>query len=171
MLRAILVPLAALATVTGYSAASAETGLRVLPGRKDTNIRIEQPEKSVVLDVSCPFGIDRAMLARVEKHWPQSIVVRMRTKGLESFEATSGTTTLQVSVPSTDQGKPELTLRHGTRETMIDRKSPYWTEVRIAAEKKSIPLENGYFEIPLPARLFEGNPQSIELRWVDFYRN
>jgi hypothetical protein len=35
---------------------------------------------------------------------------------------------------------------------------------------KSIPLKDGYFEMQLPKALFEHNPQSITLNWIDFYR-
>jgi hypothetical protein len=33
-----------------------------------------------------------------------------------------------------------------------------------------LPLKDGYFEVTLPRAFFEGNPKSITLNWVDFYR-
>jgi len=33
-----------------------------------------------------------------------------------------------------------------------------------------IPLEDGNFEIQLPKALFEENPKSIRINWIDFYR-
>ncbi len=41
---------------------------------------------------------------------------------------------------------------------------------RTFAWYKKIPLKGGYFEVPLPPKLLEGNPETITLRWVDFYR-
>lgn len=35
---------------------------------------------------------------------------------------------------------------------------------------KTIPLEDGFFEMQLPKVLFEDNPKSITLNWIDFYR-
>ncbi len=35
---------------------------------------------------------------------------------------------------------------------------------------KVIPLKDGYIEMQLPKKLFEGNPKSIALDWIDFYR-
>ena len=35
---------------------------------------------------------------------------------------------------------------------------------------KEIPLKGGYFELPLPRALFEGNPKSITVSWIDYYR-
>ena len=53
----------------------------------------------------------------------------------------------------------------------LDDKSPYRTTVRIVGSNGKIPLKDGYFEVPLPAKLFERNPEEITLRWIDFYRN
>jgi hypothetical protein len=36
---------------------------------------------------------------------------------------------------------------------------------------KELPLKDGYFEMTLPRALFESNPKSIRLNWIDFYRN
>ena len=30
--------------------------------------------------------------------------------------------------------------------------------------------ENGYFEMTLPKAFFEGNPHTIQVNWIDFYR-
>ena len=35
---------------------------------------------------------------------------------------------------------------------------------------KTIPLKDGYFEIQLPKALFEDNPKSITVNWIDFCR-
>ena len=47
-------------------------------------------------------------------------------------------------------------------------------QVDMAVVKENIELnkglKNGYFEVPLPAKLFEGNPDQVTLRWIDFYR-
>ena len=36
---------------------------------------------------------------------------------------------------------------------------------------KVIPLKDGYFEMALPRAFFEGQPKSISLNWIDFFRN
>ena len=35
---------------------------------------------------------------------------------------------------------------------------------------KELPLKDGYFEMALPRAIFEGNPKSITLSWIDLYR-
>ena len=36
---------------------------------------------------------------------------------------------------------------------------------------KELPLKDGYFEMTLPRAFFEGNPMTITVAWIDFYRN
>jgi len=36
---------------------------------------------------------------------------------------------------------------------------------------RELPLKEGYFETVLPRAFFQGNPRSIALSWIDFYRN
>jgi hypothetical protein len=139
--------------------------------RPDTKIKITDQQHATTIDVTCPFGIDRATLKRMGNRWPPGMIVRMHLKGLESFEAASGPTALRVSVPSTGEPGARLSLRQDGKEIEIDRTSPYWTNVQIEDGQGKIPLSDGHFEIPLPARLFDANPKAIELRWVDFYRN
>ena len=51
---------------------------------------------------------------------------------------------------------------------------PLWTEIRaVGADGKpadAIPLKGGYFETQLPKAFFEGNPKSITVTWIDFFR-
>ncbi|MCE9552719.1 MAG: hypothetical protein K8T91_04985 [Planctomycetes bacterium] len=136
-----------------------------------TKVSIFAQDQSTTVNITCPVGIDHALLERVGQRWPNSIVLRMHLKGLESFEATSGAVTLLVSVPSTGEPVPHVSLRRGGVETALDKSSPYWNNVRIVGGPAKIPLTDGHFEITLQAKLLEGNPPSIQLRWVDFYRN
>jgi len=52
---------------------------------------------------------------------------------------------------------------------------PFWTEIHIVGgdgkPAKELPLKEGYFEVTVPGSLFEGNPKSITVAWIDFFRN
>jgi hypothetical protein len=39
-----------------------------------------------------------------------------------------------------------------------------------AQEESPLAPKDGYFEMALPKAFFEGNPKSITLNWIDFYR-
>jgi hypothetical protein len=96
-------------------------------------------------------------------------------KGLENFRATNGMVKLEGSA-SLQDGKTVLRLwKDGKEDTPLDAKSPYWMDVRILGDDgkpaKEIPLKDGQFEMVLPKAFFEGNPKTITVNWIDFYRN
>jgi hypothetical protein len=102
-------------------------------------------------------------------------VLRLRLKGLDSFRASNGTVTLAAAV-SVQDGKPQMRLwKDGKEGAPLDGKSPLRMDSRIVGgdgkPAKEIPLKDGFFEMALPKAFFEGNPKSITLNWIDFYRN
>ena len=77
---------------------------------------------------------------------------------------------------SIQEGKVKVRLwKDGKEDAPLDEKSPLWMDVRIVVgdgkPAKELPLKDGYFEVVLPKAFFEGNPKSITLNWIDFYRN
>jgi hypothetical protein len=140
-------------------------------GRKNSRVRFVTEDDKTIIDITSEFGIDKATISRKSDEWPKSILVRLHLSGLESFRAGDEKFAVEWSVSSTGQNAKRVSLRKGRDEVALDDKSPYFTEVRIVADKKKIPLKGGYFEVPLPVKLFDGNPDEITLRWIDFYRN
>ena len=63
----------------------------------------------------------------------------------------------------------------GKEDAPLDEKSPLWTDIRsVGGDGKpaqELPLKDGCFEVALPRAFFGGNPQSITVNWIDFYRN
>jgi hypothetical protein len=119
-----------------------------------------------VFVVKSPSGIGQADIERQRDCWPESVVLRLRLKGLESFRATNGKVTLQASVV-VQEGKPKVRAGKGGEGI------PGLVICILAGEGKpanEIPLKDGYFEITLPKAFFEPNPTSITLNWIDFYR-
>lgn len=140
-------------------------------GRADTRIRFLSEGYKTVIAITSRSGIDKATIKRESEKWPKSILVRLNLRGLESFTAGNEKVAVEWSVSSTEKNAKRVSLREGREELALDEKSPYHTEVRIgdAGGKGTIKLL--YFEVPLPAKLFEENPKEISLRWIDFYRN
>ena len=141
------------------------------PRDESTKISIVAQDQTTTVNITCPVGIDLTRLERVGQRWPNAIIIHLHLKGLESFEATSGAVTLLVSIPSTGELVPRVSLRQKGAEAALGKNSPYWTDVRMVGGPAKIPLADGYFKVPLPSKLWESNPPSIQLRWVDFYRN
>ncbi len=139
--------------------------------RADSRVEFLVEESAVVIDVRSERGIDSATIARAGDGWPLPLVVRLHLAGLEGLSIGAGPVTLAASISSTGDPVSRVSLRKGDTETSLDPSSPYWTEVRIVGDDRTIPLENGSFEVRLPAKLLEDNPREINLGWIDFYRN
>jgi hypothetical protein len=164
----------ALGVRTNCSAAEpneAEPPLTAKVGRDDSRIEISSKGDAVVLDVSSPFGIDKATIRRKGERWPTTILIRLHLKGLESFKAASGDDTVEWSVSSTGDHAARAALWRDGKEIALPPDHPLYSAVRIQESDGKIPLKRGYFEISLPKPLFADNPAEIEVRWIDFYRN
>src|SRR4051812_37053049 len=104
------------------------------------------------------------VIERVEEKWPKVVVLRLRLKGLESFQASNGKVTLQAA--GVRDGKPEVRVwKDGKEDTPLNEQSPYWMTIHILGRDgkpaREIPLKDGYFEITLPRAFFEDNPKSV----------
>jgi hypothetical protein len=143
--------------------------------RDNDRVEVKVEKNKATFSVHSPFGIGHAVIERAEENWPDAVVLRLRLTGLENFRVTNGKVKLEGSA-SIQEGKPLVRLwKDGKQDMPLDAKSPYWMEVRILGGEgkpaKVIPLKEGYFEVALPKALFDGNPKSITVNWIDFYRN
>ncbi len=88
------------------------------------------------------------------------------------MKISNGKITLEAAVSSQD-GNVRI-WKNGKEDSPLDAKSPYWMEIRMFSDDgkpvRTIPLDDGYFEVQLPKALFENNPKSITISWIDFYR-
>jgi hypothetical protein len=150
------------------------TRFKVTTKRKDDAVEVRAEKDRTVFSVKSPFGISQTVIERTDDKWPEAVVLRLHLKGLESFRASNGKVTLDAAV-SIEEGKAKVRLwKDGKEDALLDEKSPYWMDVRILTgdgkPAKELPLKGGYFEMTLPRAFFEGNPKSITLNWIDFYR-
>jgi hypothetical protein len=145
--------------------------LKATAGRKgETPLKFTVEGEAVVFDVPANFEISPGSIRRLGDSWPKAIHIRLHLRGLELFAATAGETTVQWAVSSSEPGAQHMSLRLGEKELPLDKESPYYSEVQVVAGNPKIPLEGGYFEVTLPAKLLADNPAEISLFWVDFYR-
>jgi hypothetical protein len=147
---------------------------KITTKRKDDTVEVRGGKDKAVFAVKSPFGISRAVIEREGEKWPDAVVLRLHLKGLENFRAANGKATLDAAV-SIEEGKPKVRMwKDGKEDAPLDEKSPLWTDFRIVGgdgkPAKELPLKDGYFEMALPKAFFEGNPKSITLDWIDFYR-
>lgn len=173
MLRFLISWLLVLA-VAGTSANANDTpSFKIATKRDDDQVRVTTEKNKTIFSIHSPFGISNAVIERAEEKWPDAVVLRLHLKGLENFSVSNDKVKLEASVSSQD-GKVRF-WKDGKEDTPLDAKSPYWMEIQMVGSDgkpaKTIPLKDGYFELQLPKAFFEGNPKSITLNWIDFYRN
>lgn len=142
--------------------------------KKDDAVEVRADKERTLFVVKSPSGIGRAVLERADDRWPDTVVVRLHLSGLESFGVSNGKVAVNAAVSSRGAGRARV-WRDGDEKAPLDAKSEYWMEIRlVGADGKpadGVPLKGGYFEMTLPKALFEGNPKSLTLDWIDFYRN
>ena len=171
MISAILVVSALLAADrANETGALTKTGFHATVGRTETRIRFLTVGDASIFDITSTTGIDKATIKRESDECPKSILVHLHLRGLESFKASGKGFAIEWSVFSTGEHEARSWLVRGRRVADIKMDSLYFTEVRIVGGERKIPLKDGYIEVPLPSKLFKGNPETIILEWIDFYR-
>lgn len=130
-------------------------------------------DKVAIIDVHSPRGIGSAEVDLVAGAFPESLVLRMHTKGLEKFTLSYNETKITASVSSSDSRVVMQSLASPEGgESPIGLGSPSWLEISIVSDQATpeIPLTQGYFEITLPEGLSTEADRSFSIQWIDFYR-
>jgi len=146
---------------------------KITTKRDNDRVEVMTDKNKAILSIRSPFGISNAAIERTGEKWPDAVVLRLHLKGLENFKASNGQLKLDAAV-SSQSGKVRL-WKDGREDDSLDATSQYWMDVRMVGGDgklaEVIPLKDGYFEMQLPRALFEGNPKTITVNWIDFYRN
>ena len=161
---------AAIILSVGCASAADESPFKITTKRDNDNVEVRVEKDKTVISVRSPCGISQADIEQTNGKWPDTVILRLNLKGLENFKVTNGKITLEAAVSSQDSRQ----WKDGKEDSPLDSKSPYWMEIRAVGmdgnPTTTIPLNDGHFEMQLPKALLEGNPKSITLNWIDFYR-
>lgn len=133
-------------------------------------VKVKVEKDTATLDVSSQSGIGSATITLAKGKWPTTVVVRLYLSGLESFAVSNGKTKLTGSVLSHSGNTKRIYL---TEDGKDGEREPETTINVLDAEGKPVkglPDKGGYFEITLPKALLECQPKTMELGWIDFYR-
>ncbi len=157
---------------TGCTDVVEEPQFKLTTKHDNDKVEVKVESGKTVFSVHSPFGISQAIIERADENWSDIVMLRLHLKGLENFKVSNGIITLEAAVSSQDS--IVRLWKDGKEDSPLDSKSPYWMEIRMVGNDgkptTSIPVTDGYFEIQLPKALFEDNPKSITVNWIDFYR-
>lgn len=149
----------------------ADEPFKITTKRLDDRVDVKSKDDEKMFVIRSPFGISNATIERTSEQWPEKVVIQLRLKGLESFKLSTDKLKLEASVSSHDGG---VRLWNDGKDSPLDSKSPYWMDIKVlnsdGEATKTLPLKDGYFEMEVPRKFFEGNPRSFKADWIDFYR-
>lgn len=172
---ACLTALVAIVVATAYARAAEPDDVsldyHLATGHDDTRVKVSLVDHSLVFDVTSPRGIDHLHIRRKGAAWPDKLVARLRLKGLEQFVIAADAKSFAWSVPSHGEPNSRVMRFVANEELPVAMEDPCFAAIRIVAKNHAIPLNDGYFELTLPTKCLDGNPEEIKLRWIDFYRN
>ncbi len=123
-------------------------------------------------DVQSEKGIGSANIVLAAPNTPKKIILWLHLKGLESLKLGFGENEIQVSVSA--HGDNAVTQRArvngAAAEIELTPTSEFWMPTEIIAQNKTIPLQDGYFQVELPRAFLKGNAREFSIEWIDFYR-
>ncbi len=129
-------------------------------------LHVRQADAVLTIKITSPAGIGSGIIVRPGKQWPAKVVVQAYLKGLESFRVSCADGPWQLAVPSGDDGNLLVTL--GNNEKRIKPNEPWYPKVTKVGKVRD---QQYHMLIELPRRMFEDEPQQLEIRWIDFYRD
>jgi hypothetical protein len=120
-------------------------------------------------------AIGGGTLARVGDRWPEVIVVRLGTRGLEHLTLKQGDVALQASVLSHSGHRQLQHVRRGGKEGPdLNAGDPWRATIRaVDADGRTVdglPPAGGGFEVTIPRPLLDPAATELYIGWIDFYR-
>src|SRR3954447_4759721 len=91
-----------LAVAVTTTAADDPPPFKVATKRDDDRVSMTAEKGKAFVSIQSPFGISHAGIERAGARWPDTVVLRLHLKGLESFQVTNGTVKLAGSASLRD---------------------------------------------------------------------
>jgi len=161
--------LLAMVLVPSMIEAEGLTAFDIKTNKAADQVAVKFEKDNATFDISSPSGIGGATISLTGGKWPAKMILRLHLRGLESFSVSCGRLNLTGAVASQSGNPKHVHLTEDGKE-----KEP-GTEIKLldAAGKpiKGLPGHGGYFEITLPKALLEGQPTSLTVAWIDFFRD
>lgn len=140
---------------------------------QDDQIDIQQENGITTVDIHSHTGIGTAKFELESGAMPERLILRLHLTGLEEFRLISNPTTIAASGSGSETfnltGQSVMASGNEYAITPID---PLWMKVEIVAGQadKTIPLNEGHFDITVPKEFIRRAGDSFEIQWIDFYR-
>ncbi len=143
--------------------------------KADDSATVTKNKNTTLFKIKSPKGISGGKIERKQEKWPENITLFFYLKGLENFKLSNDKISLECSV-SSNQNSPLIRIwQEGKEDFPLKPDHPFYINIRLLNNAgnptKTIPLQEGFFEMQLPKSFFQNNPKTFSLNWIDFYRN
>jgi hypothetical protein len=154
------------------NAQSGEPAFLVVTKNPDDQVSIQHQNETTLIDIQSPTGIGTASFELESGVMPGAVVLHLHLQGLEGFRLTSAEQSISASVASSDVSSIDQQLISSGDEVPLQPGHPLWMNIETVSERlqKTIPLEQGYFQISLPREFLQKAGQAFAIEWIDFYR-
>jgi hypothetical protein len=145
----------------------------VITKNPDDQVGIQYENATALIDIQSPTGIGSATFELDSGDMPGEMILRLHLHGLEQVRFNSAQDRIAASVSSSDPfNVSDQRILSAGEEIPLLPGHPLWMEIEVVSElaEKTIPLEEGYFEIRVPRKFIEQAGNSFEIEWIDFYR-
>lgn len=146
----------------------------------DDTATITVADGRALIDVASASGIGGLTATLSSGQWPEEVVVRLDTRGLERLEFGYSNVQMSTGLSSTGDPAPPLMLTVVDEAGNAQRASPssdiYYPTIRVAggdgvAVTPVFPLPAGSaVEITLPRHFHQEKQGTFWMEWIDFYR-
>jgi hypothetical protein len=141
--------------------------------KEEDKVTAQLKDGTMIYTIASPSGIGGASITPW-KGWAKKVVLRLNLRGLESVTVSNGKVDLRASVLSHSGNPRLLSMKDEVGEKKVEQGNDYWTEIGAFDAKgkpvEGLPGDGGYFELELPSALLNGPPKSLNIDWIDFYR-
>ena len=145
----------------------------IITKNQDDQIDTQHENGVTTIDIHSLTGIGSAKFELTAGAMPERMILRLHLKGLEELRLVSGQTAIAASASSSEvfNVTNQKVIASGN-EYSITPIDPLWMKVQIVSGQsdKTIPLEDGYFEIAVPKEFIQTAGNFFEIQWIDFYR-
>lgn len=154
------------ASQTSTGAPQDEMKYSATANNKETTVRLVQDKEGLDVEIVSLSGIDTVTITRIAGQWSSPITLQLNLKGLEHLEVTAGDQTQHWGVSAAQPNEFRTWTNENGAEITLPPDSPRYSPVR----REHSSIQNDGYAVTLPAGLLESNPESITVRFIDFYR-
>jgi hypothetical protein len=134
-------------------------------------VGVQDADGTATFDIQSAKGIGSATIRLLAGSRPREVWLCFHLHGLEELRFEYDSTTVVVSMSSTDPPRVRQELqRRGHAPRPLATGDPCWLDWRVETTAGRAPVPPERIWVATPADFLHGRAREFRLRWIDFYR-